>query len=406
MSSRYWKARTGGVALLVLAISGFGFAQWKSTRTRASAPNYTLSPVVRGDVTLSVNTTGQLSPWASVEVSTQVSGLVQQVTVDFNTPVKKGQILAVIDPSIFRQKLRQAEANLAAMQANQSLAESNATRLIKLRGKDLVTQQEYDQAAAQQQQSAAALLVSRAEVENARVDLDRCTITSPIDGVVIYKQVEVGKTVVSSFSAPTLFVIAPNLTRMRVVAPISEVDIWAVQPGQAVTFTVDALPGRTFSGRLTQIRDPYVPSDRPTLQLSQRSAIASFEAVIEVDNTDRLLRPSLTVNVAIVVQRHESVLLVPNGALRVELPSSIKAIAPSTSGARVSSPSIADASSAATIYRLAKDSPHGVAESVTVTLGISDSIVTEVDGDLREGDQIITGFATPWEPEEKGLALF
>src|SRR5688572_20856955 len=309
------------VGALLIGGSVVALVSWKNAQGSSDSPPYTVAPVVRGDIVRSVNTTGQLTPWTSVEVSTQISGLVTQVNVDFNSEVKKGQVLAEIDPSTYQQRVRQAGADLAAAKANHVLAEINARRLKGLRDKDLVTEQEYDEAQARLQQSEAALLTSRAAVENARVDLVRCTVTSPIDGVVIFKQVEVGKTVVSSFSAPTLFVIAQDLTKMRIIAPISEVDIWSVDSGQEVTFTVDALPDRTFNGRLTQIRNPYTPVDKQQQQQqAQQSTIVSFDAVIEVDNKDMLLRPSLTANVSVVVERRDGVLQIPNGALRVQLP--------------------------------------------------------------------------------------
>jgi HlyD family secretion protein len=345
------------------------------------AARYTVSRVTRGDLVQSVRTIGQLSPWSTVEVSSQISGLVIEVAADFNQPVKKGQLLARIDPSTYEQKLRQARADLEAAQANHRLTELRTQRLRGLRTQDLVTQQEYDDSEALFQQSQATLLTRQAAVENARVDLERCTITSPIDGVVIYKQVEVGKTVVASFSAPTLFVIAQDLRKMRVIAPINEVDIGQVAVGQPVTFTVDAIPDHTFEGRLAQLRSPYTPSEKQQSQQSgQQSSIPNFDAVIEVNTNDLLLRPSLTANVSIIIDRHRDVLLIPNSALRVSLP---EIEAPAASGG-------ADNSSA-TVYKLRDGNRNGVPEPVTVKLGVSDRISTQVLDGLRLGDEIVTG---------------
>jgi HlyD family secretion protein len=344
------------------------------------AARYTVSRVTRGDLVQSVRTIGQLSPWSTVEVSSQISGLVTEVAADFNQSVKKGQLLARIDPSTYEQKLRQARADLEAAQANHRLTELRSQRLRGLRAQDLVTQQEYDDSEALFQQSQATLLTRQAAVENARVDLERCTITSPIDGVVIYKQVEVGKTVVASFSAPTLFVIAQDLRKMRVIAPINEVDIGQVAVGQTVTFTVDALPDHTFEGRLAQLRSPYTPSEKQQSQsATQQSAIPNFDAVIEVNNNDLLLRPSLTANVSIIIDRHRDVLLIPNSALRVSLPE-IEAPA-----------AVQTDSSSATVYKLRDGNRNGVPEPVTVTLGVSDRISTQVLSGLRLGDEIVTG---------------
>lgn len=374
----------GIVAIGVLAVVGALF--YFKRDVAAQNPEYTVAPVTRADIVQAVSSTGQLTPLVSIEVSTQISGLVTEVNVDFNSQVKKGQVLARIDPSTYEQQLRQAKANLAAARATHTLARLNAERLKGLRNEDLVTQAEYDQAEAQLEQSQAALLTSEAMVENARVDLERCTITSPIDGVVIFKQIEVGKTVQASFSAPTLFVIARDLTKMRIIAPISEVDVWSVNTGQDVTFTVDAIPGRTFTGRLTQVRNPYTPSDRQQ-QPGQQATIANFDAVIEVDNPDLLLRPSLTANVSVVIERREKVLNIPNGALRVEPP-------PGVSSPPVSTVKQKEEGTPAVVYRLPGGNRAARPEAVPIRIGISDSIATEVLSGLREGDTIITGKAT------------
>lgn len=364
---------TLGVVLLAVVLTA-------AKKDPDPAARYTVSRVTRGDLVQSVRTIGQLSPWSTVEVSSQISGLVTQVAADFNEPVRKGQLLARIDPSTYEQKLRQARADLEAAQANHRLTELRSQRLRGLRKQDLVTQQEYDDSEALYQQSQATLLTRQAALENARVDLERCAITSPIDGVVIYKQVEVGKTVVASFSAPTLFVIAQDLRKMRVIAPINEVDIGQVAVGQPVTFTVDAIPDHTFEGRLAQLRSPYTPSEKQQSQQSgQQSSIPNFDAVIEVNNKDLLLRPSLTANVSIIIDRHRDVLLIPNSALRVSLPE-IEAPAPAASD-----------SSSATVYKLRDGNRNGVPEPATVKLGVSDRISTQVLSGLRLGDEIVTG---------------
>jgi len=349
---------------------------------------YTISTVTRGDLIQSVRTTGQLSPWSSVEVSSQISGLVTEVAVDFNQSVKRGQLLARIDPSSYEQKVRQARADLEAAQANHRLTELRTRRLRGLREQDLVTQQEYDDADAQLEQSAATLLTRQAALENAKVDLDRCTITAPIDGVVIYKQVEVGKTVVASFSAPTLFVIAQDLSRMRVIAPINEVDVGLVAVGQSVTFTVDAIRDHTFEGRLTQLRSPYTPSEKQQAQGGgQQTTIPNFDAVIEVSNKDLLLRPSLTANVSIIINRNRDVLMIPNSALRVSLPEFADAAKPDTTQG-------AGDNLTATVYKLRNGNRNGIPEPVTVRLGVSDRISTQVVSGLKAGDEIVTGVPT------------
>jgi HlyD family secretion protein len=386
-----------GVGALIVAAAG---AVVYAKRDREDQPrgNYTIAPVSRGEIVQAVNTTGQLAPLVSVEVSSQISGLVTEVNVDFNSVVKKGQILARIDPATYVQRVTQAEADLAAAEASAALVRLSAKRLKDLRDKDLVTQADYDQIEAQLEQSRASLLTRKAAVQSARLDLDRCTLTSPIDGVVIFRQVEVGKTVVSSFSAPTLFVIAQDLAKMRIIAPISEVDVWAVRPGQPVTFTVDAIPERVFNGRLTQIRNPYTPSEKQTTQAAQQSTITNFDGVIEVDNPDLILRPSLTANVSIVVSRTEDALRIPNGALRVQIPQTPDMPRPPPIPA-------SDASvDTSVVYRLPGGDRNATPQPVLVKLGITDNISTQVLEGLKEGDTVITGIPTRIEiPQRRGL---
>jgi HlyD family secretion protein len=363
-------------ALVVAGALAFGWLD----RTREDETDGTVvtARVTKGDITRTVNTVGQLGPLVSVEVSTQITtGLITEVAVDFNSRVRKGQVLARIDPATFEQRLRQARANLAAGRASHGLAALNAERMRSLREQELVTQRELDEAQALLRQSEAGLLALQAEVENARVEVERCAITSPIDGVVIFRQVEVGKTVVSSLSAPTLFTVARDLARMRIVAPVSEVDVGSVTAGQAVSFTVDAIPARRFEGRLTQVRNPYTPTDRPQVA-AQQVAPVNFEAVIEVGNPDLTLRPGLTANVSIVVARRRSVLRVPNGAMRVRVGGAARP-------ARIREPR----ADTAIVYRLSKGGATRHPEAVEVRLGITDGIVTEVSDGLAEGDEVV-----------------
>lgn len=400
LETRAYK-RVGLGAAAVLAVFALTAYVKRGDSAAEPAPRYTVARVSRGDIVRSVTSTGQLMPWVTVEVSSQISGLVTEVNADFNSVVRKGHVLARIDPATYEQRLRQAEADLAAAQANATLARVTARRLQGLREQDLVTQEEYDQARAQLEQAQATLLTRQAAVENARVDLQRCTITSPIDGVVIYRQIEVGKTVVSSFSAPTLFVIAQDLSRMRIIAPISEVDVWAVHPGQPVTFTVDAIPDRIFHGRLTQIRNPYTPSEKQSQQqAAQQSGITTFDAVIDVDNRDLLLRPSLTANVSIVVSQSRNALRVPNGALRVSLPELAESRALQAIQARLGSAP----GDSAIVYRLPGGDRRAEPEPVLVHVGVADNLNAEILDGLREGDVVITGMASRIElPKRPGL---
>lgn len=299
-------------AVIVALVGGAAYYYFGHARPAEQPAAYTTTAIARGGIRQVVTATGQLDAVLSVDVGSQISGLIVKLHADFNTLVKKDQIIAEIDPATYNQKLRQAEADLASAKASNRLQQLNTERTRELFAKSLVTQQELDQAEAQLAQSNAALLTREAVAENARVDLARCTIRSPIDGMVISKQTEEGKTVAASLNAPTLFTIANDLANMRITAAVAEADIGAVEANQHVTFTVDAFPNRSFVGQVTQVRNAPKTSQN----------VVSYETIISVDNRDLKLRPGMTANVSIVVASREETLRIPNSALRVRLPDS------------------------------------------------------------------------------------
>lgn len=303
------------VLLVVLAALGYGGYRYFQNREDGKQPEYTTITVTRGEITQAITATGQLDAVLSVDVGSQISGQIKALHADFNTPVKKGQVLVEIDPATYQQKLRQAEASLASAQATYDLSELNAKRTQELFAKSLVTQQEHDQAQADLEQTKAQLLTSKASVENARVDLSRCTIYSPIDGIVISKLTEVGKTVAATQNVPVLFTIANDLSKMQITAAVAEADVGTVAEGQSVNFTADAFPNRTFHGVVTQVRNAFKVT----------SNVVTYDTIISVDNKDLKLRPGMTANVSIVVARRDNVLRVPNSALRVRMPEGILA---------------------------------------------------------------------------------
>lgn len=295
--------------VLVLGVAGAGWYYYTARSRAESAPEFLTTTIARGDILQQVTATGQLDSVISVDVGSQISGLIQKLYVDFNSPVKKGDKLAEIDPATYKQRLRQAEANLASAEAANQLQRVNTERVKELHAQRLVTQQEHDQAVAQLQQSNAALVTARAAVENAKVDLERCTITSPIDGIVINKQTEEGKTVAASLNAPVLFTIANDLAKMQITAAVAEADVGSVAEHQDVTFTVDAFPNRSFRGQVVQVRNaPKTVSN-----------VVTYDTIISVDNRDQKLRPGMTANVSIIVARRDGVLRVANSALRLRI---------------------------------------------------------------------------------------
>lgn len=300
-------------AVLLAALAGGGY-YFYAKRSAPQAPEFTTVAATRGDIIQTITATGQLDPLITVDVGSQISGLVQKLYVDFNSVVKKGQKLAEIDPATYQQKLRQARADIASAQASNRLATLNARRTKELYDKSLVTQQELDQAEAQLAQSAATLQTREAALANAQVDLDRCTIFSPIDGMVMTKATEEGKTVAASLNAPTLFTIANDLAKMQITAAVAEADIGSVKESQEVTFTVDAFPNRNFRGKVSQVRNsPKTVSN-----------VVTYDTIIDVDNQDLRLRPGMTANVSIIVARRDGTLRLPNAALRVRVPEGVE----------------------------------------------------------------------------------
>jgi HlyD family secretion protein len=271
-----------------------------------AAPQYQTTAVTRGDVTQVVTATGTLNPVTNVTVGSQISGIIQTLYVDWNSPVKANQVVAQLDPATYKASVAQAEGDLANAKANLELNAIQAKRTSDLFTNNLISGSDYDTAMANLHQAQAMVQIKQASLDNARVNLSRCTIYSPVDGTVISRNVDVGQTVAASLSAPTLFVIANDLTQMQIDANVSEADIGSVEEGQPVTFTVDAFPERKFTGRVMQIRNS------PTTVQN----VVTYDAVIEVSNPDLKLRPGMTANASITTAQRSGVLKVPNAALR------------------------------------------------------------------------------------------
>lgn len=365
------------VSLLVVAVLGVvGYYFYQRSAQVSRAPEYLTTTVARGSVRQTVTATGQLDAVLSVDVGSQISGLIVKLYADFNTIVKKDQVIAEIDPATYKQKLRQAQADLASTKASNRLQLLNTERTRELFAKSLVTQQELDQAEALLAQSNASLLTREAAVENANVDLARCTIRSPIDGMVISKQTEEGKTVAASLNAPTLFTIANDLAKMQITAAVAESDVGAVEAGQAVTFTVDAFPNRAFTGRVTQVRNaPKTTSN-----------VVTYETIINVDNKDLKLRPGMTANVSIIVASRENTLRIPNAALRVRLPEN--------SGVKPATAPAATATAAAAVPAR----PTGAAPAAGGERRTREGGATEGGG--RRGGGFLGADATPEQREQ------
>ena len=267
---------------------------------------YETAKVERATISNSVTATGTIEPVNKVEVGTQVSGIISKIYVDYNSIVKKGQIIAELDKINLESELASAKANLASSKSELDYQETNYKRMKALHDKGFISDDDFDIADLSYKKAKEAYLVQLQTVQKAQTNLGYATITSPIDGVVLSKDVEEGQTVAASFSTPTLFTIARDLTDMQVVANVDEADIGNVRDGQRVTFTVDAFPDDTFEGRVKQVRQ----------QGEEESNVVTYEVVISAPNNDLKLKPQLTANVNIYTEEIENVVSVPAKALR------------------------------------------------------------------------------------------
>ena len=267
---------------------------------------YSTAIVEKQDITTSVTATGTIEPVTSVDVGTQVSGIVSKLYVDYNSVVKAGQIIAELDRTNLLSDLASAEANLKSAQSDLDFQKANHERYKNLYDQGLISANDYEQARLSDLRSQQTVAQQKESVKRARTNLSYATITSPIDGVVLSKEVEEGQTVASSFNTPTLFKIAQDLTNMRVIANVDEADIGEVREGQRVTFTVDAFPNDVFEGNVTQVRQ----------QATTESNVVTYEVVISAPNDDLKLKPGLTANVNIFTLELKDVLAVSSKALR------------------------------------------------------------------------------------------
>jgi HlyD family secretion protein len=352
--------------------------------TQSGASNYQTANVTRGPITQLVTATGTLNPVVNVQVGSQVSGNIQKLFADFNSQVKAGQTVAQIDPMLFQAAVTQAEGDLANAQAALELAKVNADRIQKLFIQKNSSQQDLDTATANLHQAEANVKIKQGALDKARADLEHCTITSPIDGVVISRSVDVGQTVAASLQAPIIFAIANDLTKMQIDANVAEADVGVVKIDQNVDFTVDAFPMETFHGKVVQVRNAPI-----TVQ-----NVVTYDTVIGVSNSELKLKPGMTANVSIIVAHKDDVLQIKNAALRYRPPDATPVETRKTVTSRAGRPATGRGGGGAqqdaqrTVYVL----PSGVnrPETRQIKTGISDGIVTEVIEGLKEGDRAVT----------------
>jgi HlyD family secretion protein len=268
------------------------------------------APVAKGELVQVATATGTLNPVINVQVGSQISGNILKLYADFNSKVKENQLVAELDPAIYKAAADQDAGDLANAKAALELAQINAKRSAALLKNALIPESDNDAAVGALHQAEAVVLQKQAALDRSKLDLDHCKIYSPIDGVVISRNVDVGQTVAASLSAPVIFSIAKDLTKMQIDSSVSEADVGGVEEGQDVNFTVDAFPGRNFVGKVAQTRNS------PT----NIQNVVTYDSVISVNNADLKLRPGMTANVSITTSQKQGVLKIPNAALRFKPP--------------------------------------------------------------------------------------
>jgi HlyD family secretion protein len=332
-------------------------------------PRYGTAPVARGDLVRHVTASGTLSALVSVDVGSQVSGKIAALYADFNSPVKKGQVVAEIDPTLYKASLRQAEGELASAKADVTLKQQNLQRKKTLVPLKAASQFDLDQATAELAQAEATVTIREAIRESAQANLEYCKITAPVDGIVISRKIDLGQTVNAAMSTPVLFTIAQDITKMNISATVSEADIGQVKDGQPVDFTVDAFPDDVFHGKVTQVRK--APSTTQN--------VVTYETLISVDNAEQKLFPGMTADVSILVAESKGVLRIPNTALRFTPPEGAKyEQSPPTKLARNQRLVYSPGSTPATL------------RAVVLKAGMTDGIYTEVLEGVGEGAEVVT----------------
>ncbi|NWG87947.1 MAG: efflux RND transporter periplasmic adaptor subunit [Hydrogenophilaceae bacterium] len=350
------------LVLLILAVAGW--LVWRQMGSANQANVYKTQAVDRGDIVESISANGTLNPVVLVNVGTQVSGSIKRLYADFNSVVKKDQVLAELDPALIEAQLRQDQANLANAEAGLGLARAKDKRTRELFQQKFVSQDAVDQARQQLDSALAQVDLARAQVARSRTNLGYTVIRSPVDGVVVARNIDVGQTVAASFQTPTLFQIAGDLKAMQIDTSVAEADIGKVQIGQLARFSVDTFIDREFEARVKQVRL------NPTVQQN----VVTYNVVLVLDNPEGRLMPGMTAHVQIDVGRHANVLRVPNAALRYQPKDQEKAAAGSKQKA------------GSQVYKLVDGRPV----PVKIKTGASDGNFTEVTGgELKAGDPII-----------------
>ena len=338
---------------------------------------YEMTEVSRGDISMYVTATGTIEPVTEVQVGTQVSGIIDKLFVDYNSEVRKGQIIAEMDKVTLESEVKSAQAAYDGNKAEYKFQEKNYNRSRGLYEKNLISDSEYEQAEYNYEMAKSAFHSSEAELARAQRNLSYATIASPIDGIVIDRAVEEGQTVAAGFETPTLFTLAADLTQMQVVADVDEADIGGVREGQRASFTVDAYPDDTFSGVVTQIRLGSTNSSSSSLTSSTSESVVTYEVVILAENPELKLKPRLTANISIYTEEKQDVLLVQSKALR------FKPEFPLVGKKDI----VRDCAGQNKLWTKSGNT----FTAIPVETGISDGVYTEIKKGAEEGTEVVLG---------------
>lgn len=352
------------LALLIIA----GIIATVANKGKNEVINFQTTQVEPGDISTTITATGTIEPVKTVDVGTQVSGIVKRLYVDYNSVVRRGQVIAELDRTNLLSDLTSAQAHLRTAQIELDYQKKNYARFAELKQKDLVSLSEYDIALENYRKAQESVRIAQQDVARAKTNLGYATVYSPIDGVVISKSVEEGQTVASSFSTPSICRIAKDLTDMQCIAKVDEADIGEVREGQRVTFTVDAYPDDVFSGSVKQVRQNPVTTNN----------VVTYEVVISAPNADFKLKPGLTANITIYTMERSGVMSVPAAALRFTPEASVF-------GKKYV---IKDTTAEHKLWTL----DGNVLTAHKVEIGVSDGTRTEITSGLKEGTTVIQSF--------------
>ena len=369
------KIKIAAIVIALIACAAIVLATTRGGGKGEISLVYETAKVEPATISTSVTATGTIEPVNEVEVGTQVSGIISKIYVDYNSVVKKGQVIAELDRTNLESELTSAKANLTSAKSELDYQTTNLKRIKELHGKGYVSDDEYDNALLNYKKALESYKGQQQTVSRAQTNLGYATITAPIDGVVLSKDIEEGQTVASSFSTPTLFTIAHDLTDMRVIADVDEADIGGVHEGQRVSFTVDAYPDDTFSGTVTQVRQ----------QGEEESNVVTYEVVISAPNKDLKLKPKLTANVNIYTQEVTNVLSVPSKAMHFT----------PTKQTINKGEKIKDCNATNKVW--VKNG--NVLTAYAVKVGMTNGIRTEILSGVKQGTEVITGSKAKTEAE-------